>query len=245
MENAGSDEDRLQLGVTALNQLEVCRRTGFLPGHALLVESLVYYFLGDMETALPALEEGKKWLRERGYRLPRATSSTEVQVIRSKVMEPGALRDSPAGARMAMLGQDDLEAAWRENPTEPNRRALGIFLIRNGDPEWGRGLILNEAMSIPEAIETGEITNEDLCLALEAERALGDLGAARYYLTELTGGNDEIPGDSQVWALVGFICLDHGDLVGGRLALEKASELDPENYGLKQQLARLKHKERK
>ncbi len=243
MENAGSDEDRLQLGVTALNQLEVCRRTGFLPGHALLVESLVYYFLGDMETALPALEEGKKWLRERGYRLPRATSSTEVQVIRSKVMEPGALRDSPAGARMAMLGQDDLEAAWRENPTEPNRRALGIFLIRNGDPEWGRGLILNEAMSIPEAIETGEITNEDLCLALEAERALGDLGAARYYLTELTGGNDEIPGDSQVWALVGFICLDHGDLVGGRLALEKASELDPENYGLKQQLARLKHKE--
>ena len=243
MEAAGSDEDRLELGVTAMNQLEICRRTGFLPGHALLVEALVHYFLGDLETALPTLDEGKKWLRERGYRLPSATSNTEVVVIRSRVLEPGVLRNPSARTQTAMLGQDDLEAAWRKNPTEPNRRALGIFLIRNGDPERGRGLILDEAMSVPAAFETGGITNEDLCLVLEADRALGDLGTARYYLAELTGGNEEIPGDTQVWALVGFICLDHGDLVGGRLALEKASALDPENYGLKQQLARLEHKE--
>ncbi len=243
METAGSEEARLELGITAISQLEICRRTGFLPGHALLVESLVHYFLGDLETALPTLKEGKKWLRERGYRLPSATSSTEVEIIRTKVLEPGDIRDSQFRTRMSMLGQDDLEEAWRKDPTEPNRRALGIFLIRNGDPERGRNLILDQAFSVPAAIEAGEITNEDLCLALEADRALGDLGTAQYYLAELTDGNDEIPGDTQVWALVGFICLDHGDLVGGRLALEKASELDPDNYGLKQQLARLKHKE--
>ena len=244
METAASQEDRLELGVTAMKQLEICRRTGFLPGHALLVEALVHYFLGDLETALPTLDEGKKWLRETGYRLPSATSNTEVVVIRSKILEPGAMRDQQAGTRRTMLGQKDLETAWRESPTEPNRRALGIFLVRNGDPERGRNLILNEAMSVPAAIEAGGITNEDLCLVLEADRALGDLGTAQYYLAELTKGNDGIPGDTQVWALVGFICLDHGDLLGGRLALEKASALDPNNYGLKQQLARLEHKER-
>ncbi|MCK9996813.1 MAG: hypothetical protein KAH56_11105, partial [Candidatus Krumholzibacteria bacterium] len=34
METAGSDEDRMNLGVAAISQLEICRRTGFLPGHA-------------------------------------------------------------------------------------------------------------------------------------------------------------------------------------------------------------------
>ena len=154
-------------------------------------------------------------------------------------MEPGAYRgDTPA-----MKGQEDLETAWLQDPTDDNRRALGIFLIRNGDPERGRGLILNGAAYAPEAAEAGQITMEDLCLCLEADRALGDLGAAQYYIGELARGNVNLPGDTQVWALVGFISIDHGDLTGGRLALEKASELDPDNNGLKQQLARLENKE--
>ncbi len=243
METTGSGEDRMLLGVTAIRQLEICRRTGFLPGHALLTEALVHYFLGDLDTSRPMLVEGKKWLRERGYRLPSATSNTEVQVIRSTVMDAGAFRDPNSGHTMAMLGQEDLETAWLQDPTEDNRRALGIFLIRNGDPERGRGLILNGAVNAPEAAFQGKITNEDLCLCLEADRALGDLGTSQYYIGELARGNVNLPGDTQVWALVGFISIDHGDLAGGRLALEKASELDPDNYGLKQQLARLENKE--
>jgi len=243
MDNPVSDEDRMLLGVTAIEQLEICRRTGYLPGHALLVEALVHYYLGDLDTARPALAEGKKWLRERGYKLPSATSNTEVQVIRSTVMEPGAYRDRNSRYSAGMLGKEDLEKAWDKAPTDENRRALGIFLIRNGEPEKGRGLILNGNASAPEATAAGLITNEDLCLVLEADRALGDLGTAQFYIGELTRGNDQLPGDTQVWALVGFISIDHGDLAGGRLALEKASALDPDNYGLQQQLARLEHKE--
>ena len=243
MEAAGSEESRMNLGITAITQLEICRKTGFLPGHALLTEALVHYFLGDLDTSRPMLAQGKKWLRERGYRLPSATSNTEVQVIRSTVMDAGAFRDPNSGHSMAMLGQEDLETAWLQNPTEDNRRALGIFLIRNGDPERGRGLILNGAVNAPEEASQGRITNEDLCLCLEADRALGDLGAAQYYIGKLARGNGNLPGDTQVWALVGFISIDHGDLAGGRLALEKASELDPDNNGLKQQLARLENKE--
>ena len=239
METTVSEDDRLNLGITAITQLEICRKTGFLPGHALLTEALVHYFLGDLDTSRPMLDEGKKWLRERGYRLPSATSSTEVQIIRSTVMEPGAFR----GRTMTLQGQEDLETAWLQDPTDDNRRALGIFLIRNDDPERGRGLIMNGTANVPEAVEGGQITMEELCLVLEADRSLGDLGTAQYYIGELARGNGNLPGDTQVWALVGFISIDHGDLAGGRLALEKASELDPDNYGLKQQLARLKNKE--
>ncbi len=243
METTGNDEERMLLGITAVEQLEICRRTGFLPGHALLAEALVHYFLGDLDTARPTLEEGKKWLRERGYKLPSATSNTEVVVIRSTVMAPGAFRDPKSGRPGVILGREDLESAWRKAPTDENRRALGVFLIRNGDPERGRGLILNGDASTSEAAAAGRITNEDLCLVLEADRALGDLGTAQSYIRELTRGNDQLPGDTQVWALVAFISIDHGDLAGGRLALEKASALDPDNYGLKQQLARLRHNE--
>jgi hypothetical protein len=155
------------------------------------------------------------------------------------VMEPGAFR----GPARVMQGQGDLESAWLKDPSDNNRRALGIFLIRNGDPERGRGLILKGEADAPEAAAAGVITNEDLCLVLEADRVLGDLGTAQFYIGELSKGNGNLPGDTQVWALVGFISIDHGDLAGGRLALEKASELDPDNYALKQQLARLEHKE--
>jgi hypothetical protein len=142
-----------------------------------------------------------------------------------------------------MLSQEDLEQAWRTAPTDANRRALGIFLIRNGNPERGRGLILNGEASGSDAAVSGQITNEDLCLVLEADRTLGDLGTAKFYIGELNRGNEQLPGDTQVWALVGFISVDHGDLVGGRLALEKAAALDPDNYALQQQLKRLEHKE--
>ncbi len=104
-------------------------------------------------------------------------------------------------------------------------------------------MILNGNADAPKAAAAGMITNEDLCLVLEADRALGDLATAQYYIGELSRGNGDLPTDTQVWALVGFISIDHGDLAGGRLALEKASELDPENYALRQQLARLEHKE--
>ena len=229
METAGSDEERMLLGVTAIRQLEICRRTGFLPGHALLVEALVHYFLGDLDVARPTLQEGKKWLRERGYKLPRATSNTEVEIIRSTVMKPGAFRAPNSGRPGTMLSREDLESAWQKAPTDENRRALGIFLIRNGDPEQGRGLILNGAPSVSEAAAAGRITNEDLCLVLEADRVLGDLDTAQFYIGELVRGNDQLPGDTQVWALVGFISIDHGDLAGGRLALEKASALEEVN----------------
>jgi hypothetical protein len=243
METTVDDDNRMLLGVNAIEQLEVCRRTGFLPGHALLVEALVHYFMGDLDTALPALEEGKKWLRERGYNLPSATSNTEVQVIRRSVHEPGAFRGPEFSRSRAMLSQEDLEQAWSTAPTDANRRALGIFLIRNGNPERGRGLILNGAASGSDAAVSGQITNEDLCLVLEADRTLGDLGTAKFFIGELNRGNEKLPGDTQVWALVGFISVDHGDLLGGRLALEKAAALDPNNYALQQQLKRLKHKE--
>jgi Flp pilus assembly protein TadD len=243
MRTAGNDDDRMLLGVTAMAQLEICRRTGFLPGHALLAEALVYYFMDDLDTARPMLAEGKKWLRERGSRLPSATSNTEVQVIRSTVREPGVFRSPNSGQSASMLDLEDLETAWQKDPTNENRQVLGIFLIRNGDPERGRGLILDGDANAPEAAAEGRITNEDLCLILEADRALGDLDTAQFYIGELVRGNDQLPGDTQVWALVGFICIDHGDLAGGRLALEKASALDPGNYGLKQQLARLENME--
>jgi hypothetical protein len=199
--------------------------------------------MDDLDTARPMLAEGKKWLRERGYRLPSATSNTEVQVIRSTVREPGVFRSPNSGQSASMLDLEDLETAWQKDPTNENRQVLGIFLIRNGDPERGRGLILDGDANAPEAAAEGRITNEDLCLILEADRALGDLDTAQFYIGELVRGNDQLPGDTQVWALVGFICIDHGDLAGGRLALEKASALDPGNYGLKQQLARLENME--
>ena len=135
----------------------------------------------------------------------------------------------------------ELRTAWADEPGVQSRRALARHLIRYGDRNEGRCLALGltgDQRQTPELL--AGLPSGDLELALEADRASGRLDLAYFLVNELHAGRAARWDGSQLWALVGFICLDAQQEDAARLALEHASALDPANQGLKRQLDLMK-----
>ena len=214
---------KMDLATVALEHLEICKRTGYLPGYAQVVGSLVYHELQDMDSARHELRGAKKWLRERGEAMPEIIAGTEVVVIRSGA---GRYDDDPDRTL------EILTADWNETHSDESRQALGLFLVRHGNPRQGRELLTRGQ----EGVDPLTLPAEEICQLLEADRALQDQRLAGRLVAELEAGTEGLPDDSQVWALAAFCFIDQGDRHTGQVALQRAVELDPDNPGLRMQL---------
>jgi tetratricopeptide (TPR) repeat protein len=137
--------------------------------------------------------------------------------------ESGEAAGSPSDLRDVVRA---LEQAHANDPTRSNCRDLALAYVRSGEPAKGRELLLPRWTT---GIDPGE-----MCVVLEADRALGDAGRARDILRQLREEPSGIA-DPYVWSLVAFICFDAGLNEEGLTALDQAIGLDPDNQPLKMQ----------
>ncbi len=120
-----------------------------------------------------------------------------------------------------------LEEAYHADPIPKNRRLLAQALIRSGNHELGRDMLLPHWSSDDALV--------DRCLILEADRALGETARALALVEDLEQGRPVLE-SAYLWSLVAFICLEHDHAIAGRRALRKAIVLDPDNSALQLQL---------
>jgi tetratricopeptide (TPR) repeat protein len=137
--------------------------------------------------------------------------------------EPGETAVSPRDLREVVRA---LEQAYADDPTRSTGRDLALAYVRSGEPAKGRDLLLPRWTT---GIDPGE-----MCVVLEADRALGDAGRARDIVRQLREEPSGIA-DPYVWSLVAFICFDAGLNDEGLTALDQAIGLDPDNQPLKMQ----------
>jgi len=117
-----------------------------------------------------------------------------------------------------------LETAYADDPSRANLGSLAWALLHTGHAD--RAVELLQPLW-----ERGSITVEELCLLLEADRALGDSTRAQALAASLAAGPESVA-DATLWALVATICLDQDLTEPGRQALELAIQLDPHNQAL-------------
>ncbi len=137
--------------------------------------------------------------------------------------DPGETAIPPGDLRDVVRA---LEQAYANDPTRSNCRDLALAYVRSGEPAKGRDLLLPRWTT---GIDPGE-----MCVVLEADRALGDTGRARDIVRQLREAPSGIA-DPYVWSLVAFICFDAGLNAEGLTALDQAIGLDPDNQPLKMQ----------
>ncbi len=137
--------------------------------------------------------------------------------------EPGEAMVSPRDLRDVVRA---LEQACADDPTRSNARDLALAYVRSGEPAKGRQLLLHRW--------TTDIDRGEMCVVLEADRALGDVGRARDIVHQLREEPSGIA-DPYIWSLVAFICFDAGLNEEGLTALDQAIGLDPDNQPLKMQ----------
>lgn len=124
----------------------------------------------------------------------------------------------------------ELEAAYAGQPTRSNLGRLAWCLMRTDQPARARELLL--------PLWDRGISVEEMCLLLEADRALGDATRAQALAASLAHDPEPVA-DVRLWALVASICLDRGQERLAVLALDLALQLDPGNSALQAQRARV------
>lgn len=117
---------------------------------------------------------------------------------------------------------DSLAAEHAAAPTPGIRRELADAYLHAGRS--------SEALALLGGLPETEMELGDLVLLLRADRDLGDPARAIRLVADLGGPGDRDAPD--LWSLVALICLDQGYDAEGRLALDRALELDPGNKGL-------------
>ena len=123
-----------------------------------------------------------------------------------------------------------LRAAYEADSTpDETRWELARFLIRSGKTDEG-------AVLIEQPFQAGKsLELEDWILALELDRLHSNSSRAAELLDSLKAGREDRWPSSQLWLTVGILCQEYG-LEDGRLALEYALELDPNNRPLRNHL---------
>ncbi|HPF69209.1 MAG TPA: hypothetical protein PLQ13_00945 [Candidatus Krumholzibacteria bacterium] len=229
------DAGRGQAAADALDALAICEARGWYPAEAALLRGAVYERVGDRRSAVLEVETALTALRARGGTVDQALLDRLAQAAADRTGD-GVLtfygQSGAAQARWAapvdpVAESAALREAYAAEPSDANRRALARSLVRGGDPAAGRLLVADRN------------DPQDLVLALEADRALGDPTLAVALAERLQAGDDPWS-DAGLWTLAGFLCLDAERTDLGRLALERASELDPGNQGLRTQLKLMK-----
>ena len=239
-------EDKHHSAALALERLEICQKQGVLSGQAAVVQSQIYYLMEDREAALAKLESSIQLLTDMGQddrfsglrqRLVALKGDLRADFLSMLHSQSGA---SP-GRWEDVLDPEEhlarLQAAHDEDPTQGNRLALARGHIRFGQPEIGRRLLF-EGVDPQEvnAEELAQLSTEKLLLVLEADRSLGRIELALELVEGLQAGWAAGLDRVDIWAMAGFICLDHDLREAGHAALTKAVELDPTNRGLQLQL---------
>ena len=255
VERVAAAEDDLQkqeLASRALDELELCIATGIYPAQAQVLKGQAYYLMGDLGSALLEVEAALKLMDEQGD----TAGSTAVLQGLAKSDEDLAPTDvanfySQSGTSSGRwIKAEDREAqlsglrkAFADDPSAVNRQNLARFLIRNDQVPEGRDLAMGDLKGQELTGENiRQLSGDDLALVLEADRAEGEDELALALVRALEGGATDPWNHAGLWTLVGFICLDGGDIADGKVALERASELDPGNQGLKIQLALMENK---
>jgi tetratricopeptide (TPR) repeat protein len=119
-----------------------------------------------------------------------------------------------------------LEDQYGANPNRTTRCDLALAYVRAGQAQKGRQLLL--------PLWQQDIESSEMCIVLEADRALGDMTRARQLAQSLNDSGEPPPlRDATLWSLVASICLDFGLNQEGLSALEAAIALDPGNLALK------------
>jgi len=245
--NTDDDLKKQELAARALEQIEICQATGHYPGQAAVLAGQVYYLMGDLNSALIEVKGGLARMDELNDApgaqavlkgLSQARSELNPQDVANFFSQSGASggRWTVSADPVAELAA--LRKAYADDASDANRRALARFLIREGDHAEGRTLALGPfPASALESKEIVKIPAEDIELVLEADRAEGSPDLALALVRALQGGAKDPWNTAGLWAMAGFACIDAGHDAEGKVALERASELDPGNQGLKVQLA--------
>ncbi len=255
VEQVAAVEDEMEkqeLAARALDELELCRATGMYPGQSQVLQGQAYYLMGDLGSALLEVEGALQILEEQGDKagfaavlqgLAKSDNDLEPTDVANFYSQSGSASGrwmKPEDREAKLAG---LRKSFADSPTDKNRQELARFLIRDGEVVAGRDLAMGELKG--QELTGNNITRlsgDDLALVLEADRAEGEDELALALVKALEGGAEDPWNHSVLWILAGFICLDGGDLAEGKVALERALELDPGNQGLKIQLAIMESK---
>jgi tetratricopeptide (TPR) repeat protein len=250
---AATDEmAKQELAARALDELELCRATDMYPGQSQVLKGQAYYLMGDLGSALVEVEEALQVMDDHGDKAGFAAvlqglAKSDSDLSPTDVANFFSQSGSASGRWMK---PEDLEAklaglrkTFADSPSDMNRLELARFLIRNDQVVEGRDLAMGElkGQELTGANIT-QLSGDDLALVLEADRAEGEDELALALVQALEGGADDPWDHSVLWIMAGFICIDGGDLADGKVALERALELDPGNQGLKIQLAIMESK---
>jgi tetratricopeptide (TPR) repeat protein len=245
---AAEDEfEKQELAARALDELELCKRTGIYPGQAQVLMGQVYYLMGDLGSALLEVESALKLMEEQGdiagsSAVLQGLAKSKNQLAKSDLANFYSQSGTSSGRWMKAEDREaqlaGLRKAYADDPTAGNRQGLARFLIRDDQVVEGRDLAMGDLKG--QELTGDNITQlagDDLALVLEADRAEGEDELALALVQALEDGATDPWNHAGLWILVGFICLDGGDIADGKVALERALELDPGNQGLKIQLA--------
>ncbi len=245
---AGKDEfEKQEFAARALDELELCQRSGIYPAQAQVLKGQAYYLMGDLGSALLEVEAALKIMNEQGdtagstavlQGLAKSDSDLDPTDVANFFSQSGSSTGRWIMAKDRDAQLEGLRTAFADHPSMVNRQSLARFLIRNDQVPEGRGLAMGDlkGQELTGANIT-QLSGDDLALVLEADRTEAEAGLALALVKALEGGATDPWNHAGLWTLAGFICLDSGDISEARTALERASELDPGNQGLKIQLA--------
>jgi tetratricopeptide (TPR) repeat protein len=236
--NAESPLEKQEWALRALDELEVCQKTGIYPGQASVLKGHLYYLLGDIPSTLNELEKAVALLEKQG----------DLEVQKSVMKDLAAIsRNQQSSNMQSYLKQSGSSKGRWEAETDPEAREkelrarlkaspdddqavldLSRFLIRHGRPAEGKALLASGEQ------QRGSV--QWVIIQLEADRLLGETELAMTLVQKLDAGAADPWNDAGLWSLVGSICLEQGKAGEARRALQHALELDPENQGLRMQL---------
>ncbi len=235
------DEKQL-LATRALDQLEICQRSGQYPGQASILQGHVYFLLNDYSGAMNELEQAKAFFEVEGDEAALASVREDLEIIQQNLNANGVKNFySQSGRSQGRWEADtdpdategELVARLEENPADDEARLLlARHNIRHGKVEQGRQLAFN--LYNPGRID--DQTKQVVTLVLEADRILGKEDMADAMLRQLAKGRADAWDSSGLWSLVSAICQDHNRPDDAVKALQMAAKLDPDNQGIKTQL---------
>ncbi len=233
--------DRFDEALSALNHaLELDPRAA--PGW--YNRALVHLHLGEVELARTDLNQARKlWPHNeeinRVARLISDNPQTKISIksdpIELKISRQDSLFFAQASQTTsanlaANLNKQDLDQLlknlqedYEDDPSTDQRLILGRTLVQAGR--------MDEVQDLLVPLWPDEINREETELLLRADRSLGHPIRAIKLARSLKADPEPLP-YSDFWALVAIICLENGATDSGKLALDMALELDPENVAL-------------
>lgn len=234
--------EKQSMAVKALDQLEICQKTGQYPGQASILQGQAYFLLGDYQGSVAELKQAQGFFEKEGDSANLASVMQDMAIIQQELDASGVTKFYSQSGRSKGRWDADLDPEAREDDlvarleadTENNdlRLELARHYIRNGKVAEGRQL----AFSVYNPNQINEETYQVVTLVLEADRQLGEEDMADAMLRQLAKGKEDKWTDAGVWALVSAICQDNGRPEDARSALEVALKMDPDNQGIRNML---------